>query len=340
MAKNTRVITCASYGGTGSSAITDLLKEFSNIKSMGDFEFAFLHEVDGVSDLQHYVVDDFHRLKTDEGLYRFLNLCYDLNYNQGYNKIIGNDKFYEISKKYVEDIQGVTWDGYWHMHRNRVSKLKRRIIYGPDEIKLRVYRQIIGKFNDRYKEFTPEFKKSTIRLANIPYDEFIKHTKKYTSDFVNLFTQNQEFDFIALDQLLPPTNLNRYTNYFNDIKVIVVDRDPRDLYVLNKVYWKEGWIPTEDVETYIKWFELLRKNIDSNSNVLRINFEDLIYKYEKTVEKIMNFIEIDKEKHEFKKQYFIPEVSIKNTKLWDKHKELNKEIEMISKKLNSYCYNL
>lgn len=45
------IITCASYGGTGSSAITDLMKEFNNVKSLGEFEFSIAHDLDGISDL-------------------------------------------------------------------------------------------------------------------------------------------------------------------------------------------------------------------------------------------------------------------------------------------------
>ena len=47
-----RVITCASYYGTGSSAVTDYVTEFSTVKSLGDSEIRILHDMDGVSDLQ------------------------------------------------------------------------------------------------------------------------------------------------------------------------------------------------------------------------------------------------------------------------------------------------
>ncbi|WZU00065.1 hypothetical protein MGH68_10535 [Erysipelothrix sp. D19-032] len=40
---------------------------------------------------------------------------------------------------------------------------------------------------------------------------------------------------LILDQFLLPFNLHRYENYFNDhIKVVVVERDPRDVFLLNK----------------------------------------------------------------------------------------------------------
>lgn len=335
-----KLITCASYGGTGSSAITDLLKEFKNIKSMGDFEFCFLHEVDGVSDLQHYIVDDFHRLKTDEGFYRFLKLAYNLNSNFGYSKFFKDNSFYEISREYIDELKEVSWEGYWHQHRNRYNKFQRIKSFGMDELKLRLFRQVLGKFNPKFREFTPSFKTSTMTLSNISYDDFIHCTRKYTDRFINLFDKNNEYEFIALDQMIPPTNLNRYINYFNNIKVIVVDRDPRDLYILNKIYWKEGWIPTENLTTYIEWFKALRKNKEENKNALKINFEDLIYKYDETLKEILNFLDIDKKNHVYKKKYLNPEVSIKNTKLWEKHKDLDVDIKRIENELKEFCYSI
>ena len=35
-----KIITCTGYGATGSSVITDLLKEFKTVHSLGDFEFS------------------------------------------------------------------------------------------------------------------------------------------------------------------------------------------------------------------------------------------------------------------------------------------------------------
>ena len=46
---------------------------------------------------------------------------------------------------------------------------------------------------------------------------------------------------IILDQFVLPHNLYRIENYFEDnCKVIVVDRDPRDVFLLNKYYWRKA----------------------------------------------------------------------------------------------------
>ena len=46
-----KFISCASYYGTGSSAITDLISEYGSVFSFTDEEIRFLHDPDGVDDL-------------------------------------------------------------------------------------------------------------------------------------------------------------------------------------------------------------------------------------------------------------------------------------------------
>ena len=46
------IFTSTGFGGTGSSAIIDILSEFSNGKSLGNAEIWFLQEQNGISDLE------------------------------------------------------------------------------------------------------------------------------------------------------------------------------------------------------------------------------------------------------------------------------------------------
>lgn len=48
MAKH-HYITCTGFGGTGSSVISDLMKEFENVKSCGDsYELSLAFQIDGI----------------------------------------------------------------------------------------------------------------------------------------------------------------------------------------------------------------------------------------------------------------------------------------------------
>ncbi|GHU74081.1 hypothetical protein FACS189450_14630 [Spirochaetia bacterium] len=46
---NYKIVSCASFGGTGSGVVTDYLAEFDNIYNPGDSEFRFLHDYCGVA---------------------------------------------------------------------------------------------------------------------------------------------------------------------------------------------------------------------------------------------------------------------------------------------------
>ena len=51
-----KLLTCASYHGTGSSAVTNLIDECDNVHDMGDYEFRFVHDPDGICDLEYNLV--------------------------------------------------------------------------------------------------------------------------------------------------------------------------------------------------------------------------------------------------------------------------------------------
>lgn len=147
---------------------------------------------------------------------------------------------------------------------------------------------------------------------------------------------------IMVDQIVPPTNLNRYLRYFNDIKVFVVDRDPRDIFVLEKYVWKDGVIPS-DVEEFCKWFKYTRAHRKTerfdNDRICFIQFEDMIYKYEETTKKIADWLGFELNEQTKKKQYFDPNRSINNTCTWKRVKCNPAEIKYIEKELNEYLYS-
>ena len=69
-----RFITCASYHGSGSSAVTDLISEFDEVKSCGVEEFRFVHDSDGIADLEYNLVWNFNRVNTSRAINRYLKI--------------------------------------------------------------------------------------------------------------------------------------------------------------------------------------------------------------------------------------------------------------------------
>lgn len=144
-----------------------------------------------------------------------------------------------------------------------------------------------------------------------------------------------------VDQIIPPTNLDRYLRYFNDIKVAVVDRDPRDIFLLEKYVWKDGVIPSDAV-LFCKWFKYTRAHRKRDSfdrkKVRYIQFEDMIYHYEKTKLELMGWLNLEEKEHINKFKYFDPNKSIKNTQIWKKIKYNQNEIKYIENELSEFLY--
>ena len=331
----TKIITCTGYGGSGSSAITDLLKEFNNGISLGDAEFWFLQAYNGVSDLEYFLVDGNHRSKVNLAVKRFLKYVDD---NEGFYSNFFGKNYKEYSYEYIESLISAKFRKSISQYEIE-SSLIRKIIFQVSPLIQRVFKRTING------EFTPYIPRVEKYYSYPGKEKFYIETKKYTSKLFNEISNTQNKAFIAIDQLVPSTNTLRYFNYIDNLKVIIVDRDPRDLYLLNETVWQGAAFvcDTSDTNSFIDWYRTMRihRNHEIKSqNVLYMMLEDMIYNYEKTIREIYRFLDLDSLNHIHKKKYFNPEISINNTKLWMK-KENEKylsEISKIEKELSEYCY--
>ena len=78
--------------------------------------------------------------------------------------------------------------------------------------------------------------------------------------------------------------------------------------------------------------------VTESKKILRIKFEDLIYQYDKTIDKIEKFMGFTKKDHIRPLTRFNPEVSIKNTQIFNA-KEYQEETKIIEIELKKYLYN-
>jgi hypothetical protein len=331
------IITTTGYGTTGSSVVTDLLKEFKNVNSLGDFEFDFLSSVNGMRDLEYGLFELNSRGNTDVYIKQFISYIDYLSNSRLYNYekwFSGNFKKY--SMEFLEEVIDVSWDGY-NMRDIRMENIFVKIMYYAE----RFYQRKILKQKDSSAQFyTKIMKKKRYYACPKNKEEFYKKVRKYTQNLVNSVKVEPYHKFIAFDQLVPSTDIKNYLKYFDDLKVIVVDRDPRDLYLLEKYEYKEMFIPYQDIDTFIKWYRMVRecKSKEVDDNILRVNFEDFIYDYDDTIDKIIDFCGLDKSSWANKRRYFDPDVSIKNTKKWLVYPEAKKEINYIEEELKDYLY--
>lgn len=332
-----KFITCASYYGTGSSAVTDYVSEFNTVFSFTDEEFRFIQDPDGISDLEFNLVECFNRHNSGHALKRYKRLVdlYSGNLLVPRYKRFFGDEWKKYSYQYINNLTDFTYHGWWQydlFDRGTLFWLRKRI---ANKI---LHKTIWRNNSDR----TLNTMKNEITYCSHPTEaKFLKCTREY---IYNLFesVKPQNIDIIMVDQLVPPMNLPRYLRYFDDnIKVVVVDRDPRDVFFLDKYVWKDGIIPN-DVETFCKWFHYTRdhrKYESMNTDQIKfIQFEDLVYHYDQTGVGLREWLGLDKRDHMYKRKYFDPAVSIHNTQVWKKFPDCAREREFIERALPDYLY--
>ncbi|MGL5903902.1 MAG: sulfotransferase, partial [Cetobacterium sp.] len=293
-----KLVSCTGYHGTGSSIISDLLKEYADCSSYGDYEFRFIQDPFGISDLEFNLIENNHRLNTGYAIRNFLKMTKKLSkiyLIKRYEKYFDGN-FEKETEKYIKSLECLEWRGSWHQ-----EIIDRGNFYFIiDSLKLKIFSIIRKKINKlRKKNFEQANilnKRYKMYYSNISKEKFYTETKKYTTNLIN-YLDKEDKKILILDQLVPPSNLKRYINYFENIKIIVVDRDPRDCYILNKIFWRDGVVPVENIDLYIEWYKKIRehlKNEEDPKNIMRIKFEDAVLNYENTLCKIEGFLNLNK----------------------------------------------
>ena len=126
--------------------------------------------------------------------------------------------------------------------------------------------------------------------------------------------------------------------YTPDAKAIVVDRDPRDVYILGKITRRSSGIPVDNAQKFVAFYRRCWQGtgLSSTPNILRLRFEDVVYHYEDSVRQIESFLDI--RRHISPRKYFKPEFSINNTQLKERFPELAGDIAYIEETLAAELY--
>lgn len=326
-----KIITCASYGASGSSALTDLVAEYSNVHRMSDAEFRFLHDPDGISDLEFQLVECHNRHNAGRALKRFWRLC---QYNGGnrihrrYERFFGG-KYLEYSKEYVDALTDFTNKGWWEY--DLLDKGEKYVYLKKAEDRILkalpfTHRRILSK---------------EVMLFSHPTEEyFLSETRKYVHKL--LHAANLEgCEYIEVDQIVASQNIDRYLRYFEDpIEVFVIDRDPRDIYLLEKLYY--GSDNKDTPEMFCKKFRYIRNSGNpknsTSSHIHYLQFEDFLFNYDAIVEQVEKATGLRPDSHVDKFKYLNPLRSIHNTRVWLGHPELSEDIHVIETELKDYLY--
>ena len=325
------IIGVTGYGGSGASACIALIKEFDQIQFYkGSTEFQILQQPDGITDLRYNLVESRRRLSINSAIIRFIKMVNNRRSDRLSSQT--HNQFRKISMEYVSSIANMSWVG-------KSTYDPQDLLGFLDNYQFRyinaLVRRIIWLFKSN-KEWPPA---KTRYYTSLSEDDFVRCTRKYLNNIFEASGFNLEMP-ILLEQLFSLENPVGGFDYFEgDVRSIIVDRDPRDFFTMVSLYWSKtstGYMPnSNNVEDFVNYYKGLHHSVSTDPHVLYIQFEDLIYQYDKTVEQIEEFLGLP---HVNKKTFFKPELSINNTKVYQMHPELAKDIRYIEDNLSEYIY--
>lgn len=328
------------YSASGSSAAVDLLKEFDGFFECSA-EIRIIQDPYGITQLERALIDDWNEISTPSAITDFLWLCKKCAKKGGgknpfapcglsYSRKI-NKHFYDIAVEYVERLSEYKFKSDYYCQKFKKNYFKYvwdRMCLG---IEIKSKRKIKLTTKRKYSYFSHPSR-----------ERFETETKAFFNSLFSSYFENG-YSHIVLDQAVSVNKPETAFRYFENGKLIIVDRDPRDMFVDDIVNW--GNFPDGDVDLleagrrFVIRHKAMRPNRLEHDDVLYLKFEELVLNYDETVAQIIRFLELDNSFHIKKKLYFDPNVSSKNIGIWKKYYgDFKEALDLISEELSAYCF--
>lgn len=324
------IVGVCGFGSSGSSAVTDYLKEFRSTEVLDNIEFQLVTYPDGIESLDYYLNTNISKYaSSDVAITRFR--MYTTRIALSFDRVT-NGEFSKLTKKYIDEITQTSWRGYGDTDNSLFNSFTYRNI-GNRLMRARVIpllEKVLKKQIDCYP------------VREIPFsvrpDRFDEITSKYINDI--LVAMGMTDKITVLNQPFAGNDPSKSFKYFDNPRAIVVDRDPRDMYIFTKKFLLSAGrsIPSANVETFVTYYRNLRKEMPyhTSEKVLKIQFESMVYDYDHTTDIICEFCGLDKADRI--ETIFVPERSANNTRVFEKYDGFEKDIEYISTELKEYLF--
>ena len=298
------IIGICGYNSTGSSAVLDLLKEYEE-NYIIEQELSFLFLPDGISCLDYAISGPDMYFCGDVGIRRYFTFAD--HYLSVFNK-----KCSRTTQDYISSLIQAKWVGSSCFDATRDECFR-------------------GNF------WNSERKKRQMYLAH-KVDNFVPITQRYVTNILKDIGYTKE-DNCIINQFFSASDPAHTMRYVNNSRAIVVNRDPRDVFIIGRILNLHSCYPHDNVEDYVKYVNCyIKKSIkDKSGNTLYLQFEDLIYRYADTVKAIEDFCHI--KEHTLSLRFFNPEKAKRNVQLKHRFPELKKEIAYIEASLPEMLYD-
>lgn len=314
-------IAVVGHGSSGSSAVYDYLMEFRGVVRAGPTEYRFIKERGGLIDLElawenwsHWncksAVDDFRYIMKMH--FRKMKYVWLLGKHFCIVGLGDGRKHPACVNKFIKDVSLFEFNGYWFVDRNEgiLNNIRRYIYY---------------KLN-----------KSTFTVLN-PRVNFKKKSKELINSLVDDTALSDNYSYCIFDQLVDPANILRCKGYFDNLKTIVVVRDPRDQFI-SFCNTAKGFAPTT-VDAFCLLYKENMRSIAVDGSIIVIKFEDFVLNFEQESLKINKFLGLSDEDHLMQSYNFDKEKSASRIGKWKYyHDQLS--IKTIEKELKEFCYGV
>jgi hypothetical protein len=301
------------------------------------FEFELIRGPGGILELREATSgDNWSPVRSSEAIRRYLRLVWLLGGKRrfidrltrlGSHYDLFFPNFTKLSSQYVEKLLTTKWESTWPFEK-----------YFHSDFRI-VFEKVASRFG--YKN-TPE-----VYLTRLDRHKFDSYTKEYLDALIE--SRSNTGNRLLLSNAFEPFQPEVGINLFSNAKCIVVDRDPRDIYL-------SAWLSAvgsgsrvgkavigDSVNDFVKRFLIYRGAInpnEDNTNVLRITFEELVNNFDSICRSLCDFLELNDVGIDVNKSDFDPDVSISRVSMWEHQadRDLLLSISFIEKELEEYLH--
>ena len=243
------IISTCGYGNSGSSAVLDFLKGYGNASMARDFEFQLIHMPDGLLDLKYNLVQNRDRLAGNAAILRFLRLS-DSIFASSLKKS-GCD-YALLAEEFINSLCPISWNGKSAFDPADISGIKQNSVY--ERIRRNVY-AIMRRISPDIASV--QFKKRYF-LA-LDEEDFDSKAKIFLKKIFSSMGYDSGKDML-FDQLVPAADPRAGTEFIDENKIIVVYRDPVDLFIrANTHQATNAYFPCADVKQFTEYYKMIMK---------------------------------------------------------------------------------
>lgn len=340
-------IAITGFYGTGSSAVMDLLMEYEGVScAIGKrYEhYPFL--------LRNCIFDLENRLFSPNSNYMIISCALTSFYEEmkrqndndfgwfGSYKALYKDKFMKLVDTFMNEICEE------YPERKNISYYK-KVKFSPFKCILQIGAKLLKGYKITKLGRVYCYDSKPKRFLTVTHEQFLEKARNFINGYFELIKTDST---MLYDHLLLPEQCGIVDKFFDDdFRLIVVDRDPRDVYISSKYIWSQVKFggqkaPFPDtIESFCRHWEFMHQNLkdlkpENKKKILHIYFEDLVYNYEETIKTIEEFCGLKSTDHTKKLQIFEPSKSIHNTQVFDMKEQYIPDVNILDKNLKGFYY--